>query len=156
MHRLSPAVAFVLTMALTAVSAMRHQSSAEDMLIGKVRVESGDTMKLGRQIVRLAGIDAPGPQDSCRIYDVTWPCGRNAKIALLQMIAGREVACTPEGKAGKAGVVIATCQLDDQDIGEQMVRSGHARARGRYGNAQVEAQRNSRGIWGGLNPSGQK
>ena len=123
--------------------------AAEETLRGKARVESGDTLRIGDDRVRLAGIAAPAPKDNCRLYDIAWPCGRNAKVALLQIIAGREVACTPEA-AEAAGAIVATCSVGDQDIGEAMVRAGHARARGRYGDAQVEAQRNSRGVWGGL------
>lgn len=133
------------------VTAVSGPSTAQDMVRGKAKVESGDSLRIGDHRIRLAGIAAPAPRDICRLYDIGWPCGRNSKVALLQIIAGREIACTPE-ETEAADSIVATCSVGDRDIGEAMVRSGHARARGRYGDAQVEAQRNSRGVWGGLAP----
>jgi len=124
---------------------------AAEPLSGKARVVSGDTLRIDGITVRLAGISAPPPGQRCRIYDVQWPCGQQAKVALLRFLAGHEVVCEVEAEEA-ADPVTATCMREGVDVGEHVVRAGHARARGRYGEAQLEAQRHSRGIWGGLMP----
>jgi len=72
--------------------------------------------------------------------------------ALIEAIGGRTVSCTPDGVSYDRQV--ALCTAGGHDLGEQMVRSGHAlelrqHSRGRYTDAEREARNARRGLWAG-------
>jgi micrococcal nuclease len=92
--------------------------------IGKVR--DGDTFLIGRQPIRLCGIEAP-PRGE--------PVGRAATAYLRQITMGQTLRCVPVGEGtpcdGRSkrfsyDRVVAQCFLRNRDIAEMLVRSGHA------------------------------
>jgi micrococcal nuclease len=105
-----------------------------------VRVIDGDTVEMRAQIwldqqvttrVRLRGIDAPERAARCpeeaRLADT-------ATQGLLRLIAGRALFLTDIGRDKYGGRVVARIvTADGADVGEAMLRDGHARvyARGR-------------------------
>ena len=65
----------------------------------------------------------------------------------------REVTCTPV-EVDRYNRDISICIADGTDLGEAMVRSGHAldyarHSRGRYAQAEREARAARRGLWAG-------
>ena len=90
-------------------------------------VLDGDMLYVGRQKVRLCGIDAPE-------WDA--PGGEEATMWLRLLIAGKTVRCVPVGqgtpcdgrsKARSYDGIVAQCFVGNQDIAADMIRSGHAK-----------------------------
>jgi endonuclease YncB( thermonuclease family) len=80
-------------------------------------------------------------------------CGAKAANELDTFIAKRPVSCIPIS-LDQYGRTVATCAVDGVDLGEWLVRNGLALdwprySRGRYNDAQREAEHTGRGIWGG-------
>jgi endonuclease YncB( thermonuclease family) len=123
-------------------------------LTGPARVIDGDSIEIAGERIRLFGIDAPEARQECHDHaGVAYPCGREAARALAAAIGQRAVTCTAvEHDRYERGVAI--CRVDDHDLGEAMVRSGHAfdygaHSRGRYIAAEREAREARRGLWAG-------
>ena len=121
---------------------------------GSARVTDGDSLEIAGVRVRLHGIDAPERDQDCRDANgKSYSCGRAAMRALSATIAGRSVTCTPV-QVDQYNRDVARCTVDDADLGEAMVRGGHAldyarHSRGRYAAAEREARAARRGLWAG-------
>ena len=78
-------------------------------------------------------------------------CGDAARRALADLIAGREVSCTPVGQSHDRSV--AHCTAQGRDLSEAMVRRPRARARPAQPRpvraAEREAREAKRGLWAG-------
>lgn len=116
---------------------------------GKAWVTDGDGIRVSGQEIRLSGLDAPEWDQPARHRDGYWFAhGKRVKSALIRKIGGRhvDVAIEDYDKFGRAlGVV--TC--DGRDIGEWLVREGHAIAAysERYRHVEREARSARRGMW---------
>jgi endonuclease YncB( thermonuclease family) len=118
-----------------------------------VRVADGDTIELGRQRIRLQGVDAPELHQECRdASGRNWACGRRARSELRRLIGNDPVQCSSHVK-DRFGRSVATCRANGRDLGEAMVRSGYALAypdwASPYGSAQSEARSRKLGVWSG-------
>ena len=116
-----------------------------------VGVVDGDTLSIGSERVRLWGIDAPEMRQTCYRRDVAFECGREARRALLQIIRGRDVTCTPVAR-DRYGRTVARCRAAGDDLGSEMARAGWALdytrySGGRYAADQTAAQQAQRGLW---------
>jgi endonuclease YncB( thermonuclease family) len=87
-------------------------------------VSDGDTVKFGRQLVRLFGIDAPEKSQSCDAGK--WYPGPLATKALIDFIAGRPVSCKQVDYDGKNNRPVALCTAGDDDLQALMVSAGWA------------------------------
>ena len=123
-------------------------------LTGRARALDGDSLEIAGMNIRLAGIDAPEARQECRDRaGESYPCGREAARALAASVAGRSVTCTALDH-DRYDRDVAVCTVDGRDLGELMVRAGHAielpqHSRGRYAAAEREAREARRGIWSG-------
>jgi endonuclease YncB( thermonuclease family) len=123
-------------------------------LTGRVKVIDGDSIEIAGERLRLFGIDAPESRQECRdAARESYPCGRDAARALAAAIGGRAVACTAV-EHDQYRREVAICRVDGRDLGEAMVRAGHAldypqHSRGRYAAAEREAREAKRGLWAG-------
>ena len=118
-------------------------------LTGPAVVVDGDTLRLGEDRVRLAGIDAPELAQACTdAAGASWPCGAEARRQLARLIAARPVACTPEDR-DRYGRIVASCRAGDADLAAGIVAAGLAVATDGYGSEERAARAAKRGIWAG-------
>lgn len=122
-------------------AAVRHEA-------GSVIVNDGDTITLNGQRIRLLGIDAPEYNQTCVADDGSYRCGRQAREALVKLIAGRVIACEG-GKRDRYDRLLAICKIGTLDLNRAMVEQGWAVAYGDYGDAQRTAKARQAGIWAG-------
>jgi endonuclease YncB( thermonuclease family) len=121
---------------------------------GRVRVLDGDSIELAGEQIRLFGIDAPEGRQVCRDgAGRPYRCGHVAARALAAATAGRVVACT-RIEHDRYDRQVALCAADGRDLGETMVRAGHAvelpeYSHGRYAAAERDARNARRGVWAG-------
>ena len=83
------------------------------IISGKCHVIDGDTIAIGKQKIRLAGIDAP---------ELNKPYGKRAKWALVELCKGQNITAKLTGETSYDRVV-AKCFLDDgRDLAAEMVK----------------------------------
>lgn len=133
---------------LLALVASRVQGPLSPDVEGRAQVVDGDSLVISAQRVRLAGIDAPELDQTCRRGETSYPCGREAKAALSRLVGGTAVSCAFIGRDRYARD-LAECRAGDTDLNAAMVRAGHAVAFGNYEVEEGFAQAERAGIWGG-------
>ena len=119
---------------------------------GRVDVVDGDTLRVGREKVRLFGIDAPELDQACRRPDGTvWRCGDWARDEVRRLFQGRRAACEAVD-IDRYGRIVATCRVEGRDMGATLVANGYARAYLRYSDLYLETEKEAvvagRGIFG--------
>ena len=127
----------------------RRVESPARTLEGKAYVTDGDGIRVARQEVRLAGLDAPEWDQKARHRDGYWfNHGKRVKSALIREIGGKHVRVSVES-VDKFGRLLGTVTHKGRDIGEWLVREGHAIAAysDRYMRVEREAREAKRGMW---------
>lgn len=123
-------------------------------VVGQASIIDGDTLEIHGTRIRLWGIDAPESSQLCRGDDsLLYRCGAKVANELDTFIARRPVSCLPVS-LDRYGRTVATCLVGDVDLGDWLVRHGIALdwprySKGRYAEAQRDAERAGRGIWTG-------
>lgn len=118
-----------LLVVLCAVGLLAAAPAAFADLKGRPRVISGDQLKIGKETVRLYGIDAPEQQQYCENeYGRPFECGIQALDALSELINRQSVTCVGD-KRNPEGEILAVCYAGDMNLNSRMVRTGWAVAR---------------------------
>jgi endonuclease YncB( thermonuclease family) len=144
----------LIALALLAVAMFCPGAQAEMPEIkGHAIASDGDTMLIGKDIIRLVGIDAPELGQKCRRLDGTqWDCGLDAKRRLAETIGDKPVSCR-QLDLDIFGRIFATCVTSSgDDISAAMVHSGYALADGRehlYLAEEKAARLAAEGMWSG-------
>ena len=137
---------------ITAKDLMPPARPAVMDISGPVRVVDGDTIDIAGQRIRLQGLDAPEQGQTCFAQDQEWNCGQRATSALIGLIGSQRVDCRAEGR-DRYGRTIGFCWVGDTDIGQWLVRGGHAvaywRYSWRYGIDEIRARLAGAGVWQG-------
>jgi len=127
---------FVLAAAVTGVATADTVAESPPrvdtrrIFVGVVeRVRDGDTLELEGQAIRLQGVAAPELRD---------PLGPESREALRQLVAGRTVACVPDGSRTR-GRIVAICTVDGRDLGAALVAAGLARDCPRFSGGRYAA-----------------
>jgi endonuclease YncB( thermonuclease family) len=149
--RLGPAAHTLAVAALTVT--FLSVARAAGPLIGLARVIDGDTIAIGSQHIRLAGIDAPETDQLCLDSAAhRWACGVAARDQLSKHIAGRTISCEPHGE-DRYGRILAVCSTDNHDVNSWMVREGLALAYTKYSRDYIADEAAARelrkGMWAG-------
>jgi endonuclease YncB( thermonuclease family) len=117
-------------------------------LSGAARIMDGDTMRIAGDSIRLAGIDAPERDQTCRINDQTYSCGRDAADQLATLVEGRDVECHAR-RRDRYHRLLGFCTAGGMDLNRRMVETGWAVGYQHY-QAEEQAARNARiGLWRG-------
>ncbi|WP_119389184.1 thermonuclease family protein [Taklimakanibacter lacteus] len=121
------------------------------MVSGPASIVDGDTLRIGRQEIRIRGIEAPDAGQACRRPQGVWDCSRATIVAMAKLIAGRTVRCEGSERDGH-GRLIGHCSTESvPDIGAWLVSAGLARAFIRQSSEYVDLERLPRsrnlGIW---------
>ncbi len=150
---LTPSVPSLPSLPSMSLSSFVPFTASEPPIVGRAFAIGGDTLRIGRQTVRLEGIEAPDRDQTCTRGDHRrWRCGEAAQAALSRMISRREVHCAPAGK-DDAGTVRAICTIEKTDVAAALVEGGHVLAGGglmpRYRSEQAKAQEAKAGLWAG-------
>ena len=140
--------------ALVSMLLLLSSGALAENFVGQASVIDGDTLEVHGTRIRLWGIDAPESSQLCRSEDSSqYRCGAQAANDLSAYIARRPVSCVPLS-LDRYGRTVATCSVDGADLGEWLVRNGLAvdwpqYSKGRYTEAQRDAEHAGRGIWKG-------
>lgn len=113
-------------------------------------IVDGDTLRLGHQLVRLYGIDAPERDQTCD--GGRWPAGKLSTAALDEIIGGRPVMCAQVDWDGRNKRPVSRCSsvAGGADLSKLMVERGMAWAFVRYSTAFVEAERRAASAGAGV------
>ena len=127
-------------------------SFSEKIIEGKAIIIDGDTIHIGKNKIRLHGIDAPEIKQTCKIEDKIWNCGIESSLALKKLILDNNIVCVV-ADIDRYKRYIAECFINNQNINKLMVRNGWAIAYRYYSLDFVEdeklAKKNKIGLWQG-------
>ena len=82
---------------------IQTETVEQEVISGRCHVIDGDTIVIGKQHIRFAGVDAP---------DLNKPYGKQAKWALVELCKGQNVTANLTGETSYDRVV-AKCFLDN-------------------------------------------
>lgn len=127
-----------------------HSRTTEGPMAAQVsgagRPVDGDSLFVGRDEVRLKGIDAPEGRQSCTRENREWDCGNAARDELRRLI-GKDLVQCQVFERDKHGRLLAACSAGGRDLNAGMVASGMAVAYGGYLREQGDAKAKRRGLW---------
>ena len=122
-------------------------------IFGIPRIVDGDTVQIGALRIRLSGIDAPEPDQVCltRQGDL-WKCGVSSREELIKHSSGGGWRCQGTAK-DRFGRLIATCEVNGENIQAWMVRNGWALSFVRFSHLydadEATAREAGAGLWSG-------
>jgi len=118
-------------------------------LVGHAEAVDGDTLRLGRTRIRLAGLDAPELRQTCTdASGGSWPCGAAARDFVVDQLRSGDVSCAPSGRDIYRRT-LAACTIAGIDLGHAIVDAGWAVAELPYAGEEGDARAAKRGIWAG-------
>lgn len=127
-------------------------ATAQQPLSGPAEIIDGDTLIVAGHRVRLRGVDAPEPDQTCGAAD-TARCGDIATLTLAGIIESHWLTCF--AAAPPPAPIVATCRIGGAkgiDIGARLVASGWALVPpgdATYAAQQDAARSARRGLWQG-------
>lgn len=146
------ALAGALPRAIEGLASPLHGAAREVAVLRapprETAVVSGDTLRIGNQIVRLQGIEAPARGEACH---AAADCGTASAASLAGLVEGRALECRLAGQDGM-GRPCGDCAAGGADLGRAQVAAGWARARpgtGALPAVQDGAKARRVGVWAG-------
>ncbi len=125
------------------------QTPTEKRLFYRVTVRDGGTLQAGQTLITLDGIS--GLEAGTRCKDANgrdWPCGTQARAALVRLIRGRAVRC--DVPRDDPAVFSARCMVGGTDLALWMVRHGWAKPEGSADETLAQAAETARASKAGL------
>ena len=137
------------------------KSQEPKIIFGKAKVIDGDTIKIGKNKIRLYGIDAPEKNQQCQktwlsisflTLNKNYQCGKISSNKLKVKINNKLIMCKSTNK-DRYNRFIAECYKDKININKWMVSNGYAVAYKKYSKKFVTqeniAKKEKLGLWGG-------
>lgn len=124
-------------------------------IYGKVQVIDSTTFEFvkGRQLVRLAGFEAPRLDQSANSEGVSWPAGQVARAWMILRTLGQNVNCAPIGR-DRNKALIAHCFVGETNLAATAIAEGIGYAFNYRNEPQVPAyfdiERKARGLGYGV------
>lgn len=129
----------------------RDAAESGAVISGRATATSGDLIRVGNKLVRLADIEAPQAGQPCFTgKSRRWNCSGSARDALHRLVRGRRVAC--ELKDGSSSEPpVGHCRTAEADLAAALVCKGHVFATldGTYGSEEEAARAEKLGLWQG-------
>jgi endonuclease YncB( thermonuclease family) len=139
----------IAALAVAAVLAVGALLIPPTAISGRAEVVDGDTIRIGRDRIRLVGLDAPELSQTCADANgASWECGRQAKSFVVSLVSGRTLTCTTS-RRDTYGRPLAKCDSGSGDLGALIVAAGWAVPDSGYFDEANEARNARRGIWSG-------
>ena len=117
-----------------------------------LEITDGDSLKIGKNRVRLQGIDAPELKQKCVKENQEYNCGVDSKNFLKYLVNDSDVECKYE-ELDRFNRILGMCFVNGVNINEQMVENGWALAYRKYNKIFIDnesnAKKGSKGIWMG-------
>ena len=139
------AAAILLGLALVAARLDRVETRR---ISGDTVVNDGDTITLTGERIRLRGIDAPEYNQTCRKSGSTYPCGRRAREALVELAGSGRIECSG-WERDRYRRLLAVCSAGGVELNRRQVEQGWAIAYGDYADAERSARERGAGLWAG-------
>jgi endonuclease YncB( thermonuclease family) len=126
---------------------------APEPITGIPTITDGDTLRIGRERIRLFGIHAPEMHQSCNDdKGARYACGETARNALRRHIADAPVTCEPVDR-DQYRRIIARCYSRGEDLNRWMVAHGWAVSYRQFTRDYVPAKERAHaerlGLWRG-------
>ncbi|CDZ29955.1 thermonuclease family protein [Neorhizobium galegae] len=145
----------LLAVTPTASPAQGRPTDVPRQIYGKVQVVDSVTFQFinSRQVVRLAGYEAPRLEQTATSDDVTWPAGQVSRAWMILRTLGQNVNCTPIGRDTNK-VLIAHCFVGETNLAAAAIAEGIGYAFNYRNEPQVPAyfdiERKARGLGFGV------
>ena len=115
---------------------------------GSVFVVDGDTIIIGKDKIRLEGIDAPELKQLCLRSGVEYRCGIKSRGHLKQLSRKGNMRCSA-WQRDKYERLLGRCFVAKVDVNAKMVSDGWAVAFGNYYVEEKQARKLDAGMWVG-------
>lgn len=115
---------------------------------GRAEVIDGDSLRIGREEIRLKDIDAPEGRQTCTRAGSAWDCGEEARRTLQRLIGRESVSCSSVER-DKHGRLLGYCEAEGRALNRAMVENGMAVAYGGFRDEERAARSARRGLWSG-------
>ena len=134
-------------------SAVFGEAKISELVTGKAKILSGDTLSIAGTPFRLVGIDAPEEKQQCRVASGrTFDCGLVSTTALMDLTVATPVSCHPTGRV-RDKLPEARCFAAGYDLSKGMVHTGWALAWPKtgtiYGAIEKTSRKSGNGMWRG-------
>ena len=144
--------ALMFPLLLLVLILLTTQSFATEVT-GPALVVDGDTVEVGSIKIRLQGIDAPETDQVCLDQkSERWNCGVVARDELRKHTAVAPWKCSGTAK-DRFGRLIATCEVNGENVNRWMVRNGWAMSFVRFSHVydaeENDARKEKVGLWSG-------
>lgn len=152
------APSILLTALLMLPSTSIAQSRSTDLprqLYGRVQVVDSTTFEFvqNKQLVRLAGFEAPRIGQTANSNGVFWPAGEVSRAWMILRTLGQDVDCAPIRRA-RNGILIAHCFVGETNLAATAISEGIGYAFNYRDEPQVPAyfdiERRARGLGYGV------
>lgn len=115
----------LLTAASTASLAQGRPIDVPRQIYGKVQVIDGTSFEFmkTRELVRLAGYEAPRLEQTATSDNVAWPAGQVSRAWMILRTLGQEVNCAPIGRDTN-NILIAHCFVGETNLAATAIAEG--------------------------------
>lgn len=117
----------ILVLAIIPTVSLAHGRPADvpRQIYGKIQVIDTTTLKFvkTRQVVRLAGYEAPRLEQTALSEGVQWPVGQVSRAWLILRTLGQNVNCAPIGRDSNK-VLIAHCFVGETNLAATAIAEG--------------------------------